>query len=38
MCGVGKRSGKEKDDLVGKEMVGGKEREEMPLAAEDPRQ
>ena len=38
MCGEGKRSEKEKDDLVGKEMVVGKEREELPLAAEDPRQ
>ena len=38
MCGGGKRSGKEKDDLVEKEMVGGKEREELPLAVEDPRQ
>ena len=37
MCGEGKRSGKEKDDLVGKEMVEGKEREELPLAVEDPR-
>ena len=38
MCGGGKRSGKEKDDLVEREMVvEGKEREELPLAVEDPR-
>ena len=38
MCGGEKRSGKEKDDLVEKEMVEGKEKEELPLAVVDPRQ